>query len=308
MRIFLVGNTGFVGSNLAAQYQFDGLFSSKNIENAYDSNPDLLIYSGVPSQKFIANENPLQDEKIIDCAINNIKRINPKKIVLISTIDIYDNPNNVYEDSDNFNKLEAYGRNRHKLEEWIQEYFCDYLIVRLPGLYGNNIKKNFIYDLINIIPNMIKYEKFAELTHINPILKIYYTKLENGFYKCKILSYKEKQVLSKTFKKLNFTALNFTDSRAKFQFYNLANLWSDISIALEHNLKIINLATEPIGASELYNYIYGKEFKNEISLNIPNYNYKTKYCKIYGGEDGYILKKEVVMSDIKQFVKKMESR
>lgn len=51
----LVGFTGFVGSNLAMSTDFDGLYNSANIEEAYGTNPDLLVYAGVPAQKFIAN-------------------------------------------------------------------------------------------------------------------------------------------------------------------------------------------------------------------------------------------------------------
>lgn len=304
MKIFLVGNTGFVGSNLCKQYQFDGLYASKNVEEAYGKNPDMIVYSAVPAQKFIANQNPLEDEKVIDTAINNIKQINPKKIVLISTIDVYENPFNVDEDANNFQITEAYGRNRRKLEVFVENNFKDYLIVRLPALYGENLKKNFIFDLINVVPSMLKYEKFEELSEKNSILNQYYTKLDNGFYKLNDVSLEEKENLKEVFKKLNFTSLNFTDSRASFQFYNLNRLWDDINIALNNNLKIVNLATPPISASELYKYIYGEDFINELGNKIPKYDYRTKSFDVYKGENGYIAKKEEVLEDIKKYIKK----
>lgn len=304
MKIFLIGNTGFVGSNLSKQYQFDGLYNSKNVKEAYGKNPNVIVYSAVPAQKFLANSNPSQDEEVIKTAISNIKQINPEKIILISTIDVYENPFNVDEDSNQFQTKEAYGKDRHNLEVWVQENFQNYLIVRLPALYGDNIKKNFIYDLINIIPSMLKEEKFNELSKLCNELNKYYTLLDNGFYKLNDITSTEKEVLKTIFKNLNFTALNFTDSRAKFQFYNLANLWKDINIALDNNLRIVNLATEPIEVRELYRYIYNEDFENEVSSNIPNYNYKTKYYEMYNGKDGYIYNKKEVMEDIKNFVKK----
>lgn len=304
MKIFLIGNTGFVGSNLCKQYQFDGLYASKNVEEAYGKNPDMIVYSAVPAQKFIANQNPLEDEKVIDTAINNIKQINPKKIVLISTIDVYENPFNVDEDANNFQITEAYGRNRRKLEVFVENNFKDYLIVRLPALYGENLKKNFIFDLINVVPSMLKYEKFEELSEKNSILNQYYTKLDNGFYKLNDVSLEEKENLKEVFKKLNFTSLNFTDSRASFQFYNLNRLWDDINIALNNNLKIVNLATPPISARELYKYVYGEDFINELGTKIPKYDYRTKSFDVYKGENGYIAKKEEVLEDIKKYIKK----
>lgn len=302
MKKVLVGYTGFVGSNLVEETEFDKLFNSKNISEAYGTNPDLLIYSGVPAQKFIANMNPENDLEIIKNAITNIEKINPKKLVLISTIDVYERPIQVDEDEKLSPSTEAYGRNRLYLEDWVKEHIEDYLIVRLPGLYGKNLKKNFIYDLINIIPSMLKEEKYIELSNINPTIKNYYKKEENGFYKCIDLTNKEKSELKVIFENLNFTALNFTDSRASFQFYNLARLWNDIKTAIENNIKILNLATEPITIKELYKHIYDNDFTNEITNNIPNYNFKTKHSKLFNGKDGYILKKEEILKDIKMFI------
>ena len=302
----LVGYSGFVGSNIASKHQFDGLYDAKNVKESYGTNPDLLVYSGVPAQKFIANQYPDEDFKIIENAIYNIQQINPKKIVLISTIDIYKNPINVDEDSEiELDELQPYGKNRYYLENWVKQNFDDYLIVHLPGLYGKNIKKNFIYDLINIIPSMLKKEKFDELTKKNDFIKDYYEIQENGFYKCKKLSEEEKRQLKDYFNEIGFTALNFTDSRGIYQFYNLQYLWGHIVTALENNIKILNLAVEPIKISDLYQYIYGKSFKNEITENIPHYDYKTKHAEIFNGKDKYIYDKEFILKDIKRFVGEM---
>lgn len=299
---FLVGYTGFVGSNLVIKHNFDGLFNSKNIKKSYGKNPDLLVYSGVPAQKFIANSNPIEDMKIINNAIENIKKINPKKLVLISTIDVYETPFLVDEDNINASN-EPYGKNRLYLEEWVEKNINDYLIIRLPALYGENLKKNFIYDLIHLVPSMLKEDKYLEILKLHPKIKNYYQIQDTGFYKCKKLSSLELLELKELFKNIGFTALNFTDSRSKFQFYNLSNLWHDINLALENNIKKLNIATEPIGVSELYTYIYpNKNFKNEILNNMPNYNFKTKYFKLFGGKNGYIQDKESILKDIKEYV------
>ena len=86
----LVGYTGFVGSNLYRSYKFDKIYNSKNIEESFGTNPDLLVYAGVRAEKYLANNNKEKDYEIILNAEDNIKKINPKKIVLISTIDVSD--------------------------------------------------------------------------------------------------------------------------------------------------------------------------------------------------------------------------
>lgn len=299
----LVGNTGFVGSNLQSTYDFDGLYNSENITEAYGKNPDLLVYSGVPAQKFLANKEPEKDFEIIENAISNIKKINPKEIVLISTIDVYKDPVDVDEDTKiDTENLQPYGYNRYYLEKWVSENIENHLIVHLPGLYGKNIKKNFIYDLIHVIPSMLTYEKYQELLNKENSIENYYVQQGNGFYKVKKLDKSEENILKEYFNNIGFSALNFTDSRGKFQFYNLKYLWKHIQIARKNNIKVLNLATEPVEISEIYEYIKNKKFVNEVANNIPNYNFKTKYAKIFKGKDGYIFNKEFILEDIKRFV------
>lgn len=299
----LVGYTGFVGSNIAAKGEFEGLYNSKSIQSAYNTNPELLVYAGLPAEKFIANKDPEGDMKKIQGAINNIKAINPKKLVLISTIDVYPFPNRVDEDSAiDKTKLLPYGFDRLYLEEFVELNFKDYLIVRLPGLFGKNIKKNFIYDFIHYIPALLKETKYQELSAVSGLIKELYQDRGNGFYKC-IASDEERKVLRKEFEKVSFSALNFTDSRGVFQFYDLSNLWKDITIAVNHGIKKLNIATEPVSISELYEFLTNKSFVNEfLQENIPYYDFRSKYATVFGGKDGYLYEKQMVMNSIKKSV------
>lgn len=299
----LVGHTGFVGSNLKDQTNFDKHFNSSNIEESFGTNPDVLVYSGVRAEKFLANSEPEKDFEVIENAIENIKKINPKKIILISTVDVYPVPVGVDESElIDKEKIQPYGKNRLHLEEWVEANFEDYLIVRLPGLFGKNIKKNFIYDLIHIVPSMLNEKKFLEIAENHDWIKKYYTKQENTFYKLQPISDTEKKELKDKFLSINFSALNFTDSRGIFQFYNLEHLWNDISIALKHNIKKLNLATEPISVNEIYREIYGKDFSNEISPVLPKYDFYSLHGNLFGESQNYIRSKEVILNDIKKFI------
>lgn len=302
----IVGFSGFVGSNLCAQHSFDGRYNSKNIEQAFYTKPDLLVYSGVPAEKFLANKFPEKDLDIIEEAQNNIWKIQPKKLVLISTIDVYKSPCGVDEETKiETEGLQAYGHNRYKLEEWVfdnKDQFDKILIVRLPGLFGQNLKKNFIYDMIHIIPSMLNQQKFDELSKQSKAVEKHYVLQDNGFYKCGDVTKREKELLKKELLSLGFTALNFTDSRASFQFYNLVNLMEHIMIALENGLERINLATTPVRAEEVYEFVTGEVFENIIDRPIPDYDFRTIHSSLLGGRGGYIASKERILSDIKTFV------
>lgn len=301
----IVGHTGFVGSNLLKQHEFDKSFNSKNIADSYFLNPELLVYSGIRAEKFYANSNPIADFRNIENAFNNIIKINPKKIVLISTIDVYDKPIDIYEvDYKILKPTEPYGINRLKLEQLIQENFSDFLIVRLPALYGENIKKNFIFDIINEVPSLLSEIKYMELSNNSEIIKESYLKNDSGFYAIKTeITDNEYKIIKSEFISLGFTALNFTDSRSKFQFYNLNNLWNDILLAINNNIKILNLATEPLTASEIYEYVFERKFENELLKEPFNYDFKTNYYKLFNSsEEGYIKSKREVLIDIKKFI------
>lgn len=305
----IVGYTGFVGNNICSSTDFDGFYNSKNIDKAYGTNPDLLVYSGVKAEKYTANLFPEKDKELIEDAKRNIELINPKQIVLISTIDVLDDVNGKDEDAViNEEALEAYGYNRYQLEKWVIANYKNHLIIRLPALFGENIKKNFIFDLINIVPSKIKKEKMEELSLIENRIKSYYQLNEDGFYYIKQLLNNDKNNLIQLLEKVNFCALSFTDDRSKYQYYNLKKLWKDICVALDNNITLLHLSTEPILSSELYSMVTGKEFVNKCSRIPVNYNYKSKYYKYYGGSDGYLYDKNTILKECVDFIKSKKNR
>lgn len=297
----LVGYTGFVGSNIAKKHDFTYKINTKNKEEAYGKKPDLLVYAGLRAEKFLANNEPEKDMLNIEEAFAQIKKIEPKKLVLISTVDVYKSPVNVDENTPiDEEGLAAYGKNRYRLEEMVREEYPDALIIRLPGLFGENLKKNFIYDYIHVIPSMLKASKYEELAALEASIANSYEEMDNGFYKCRITS----EELKEAFKRVGFSALNFTDSRGIFQFYNLERLWDDICIAIDDDIRLLNVATEPVSVGEIYKILCGEEFINEIANVPPYYNYRSVYAQSFGGRNGYFETKEQVLEEIKEFVLK----
>jgi nucleoside-diphosphate-sugar epimerase len=148
----LIGYTGFVGGNLMGQAQFDARYNSKNVEELAGAELDLLVISGTPAAKWIANREPeadLNNIKRLIAAVTSVKQVG--HVVHISTVDVYPVPAGVNEDSEiDATGHHAYGSNRLYLEGALREYFGDALtIIRLPGLFGPGLKKNAIYDLLN---------------------------------------------------------------------------------------------------------------------------------------------------------------
>ena len=300
----LVGHTGFVGNNLYRYGSFELGVNSGSVREAYGTKPDLCVYAGLRAEKYLANQQPEKDWQMIEQAKENIRMIKPQKLVLISTIDVFKSPLAVYEDSAiDMDGLQPYGYNRRVLENWVRENYPEALIVRLPGLFGEGIKKNFIYDIINVIPFMLSETKMGELSSQEAAIEEYYEIQDNGFWKCRNLNEGEKNALRNILSRVNFSALQFTDSRSEFQFYPLKRLWSDIKIALENKIELLHTATEPISAGEIYKFLYGREFMNETAGVPAKYDYRTRYSGLYRRDGGYIMGKEEVLLEIQNFVK-----
>ncbi len=300
MQSALVGYTGFVGGNLAAHRAFDGLYHSKNIESAFGTKPDLLVYAGLPAAKFLANTDAEGDAAVCRNALENIQKIDPARLVLISTVDVYAQPNGADEHTPaDLGNPAAYGRNRAQLETAVRENYPDALIVRLPGLFGCGLKKNFIYDFLTVTPSMLKSEKYAELSAKSELVKAAYAPANNGFYKLQAPG----EALRAWFAANDFNALSFTDSRASYQFYDLSNLWQDISTALATKLKVLNIATAPVTAAEIYAALtHGSVFCNELSAAPVAYDMRSVYDALYHGENGYLYTKQMVLDALCAYV------
>ena len=164
MKKALIGYTGFVGSNLKDN-TFEGLYNSKNIENIQNKHYNLIICAGVPAEKWRANKKPEKDLKNIRRLIKNLGKVTADEFILISTIDVYPKTINVDEDTlINKKLLNPYGSNRVLLEEFVQKKFNS-TIIRLPGLFGEGLKKNFIFDMVN--------KKNLDKTHQEGIFQYY---------------------------------------------------------------------------------------------------------------------------------------
>lgn len=146
----LVGYTGFVGSNLLRQSHFDDLYHSRNIHEIRGKSYDTLFCAGAPAVKWLANKEPEADLANIKGLIEELNHCETRRVVLISTVDVYKYPIEVDEETRiEIEYLDAYGKHRFLLEQFVQDHFSNVHIVRLPGLFGKGLKKNIIYDFMH---------------------------------------------------------------------------------------------------------------------------------------------------------------
>ena len=298
----LVGSTGFVGGNLMASHPFDAAYHSTDVQNGFGRDNGLVVYAGVPAAMYLANADPAADLAVMAAARENLRRLAPKKVVLISSICVFaDSRGKTEADEPTPEGLAPYGANRLQLERWVREDWPDALIVRLPALYGKGLKKNFLYDLHTITPALLRPDKYRQLAAESELVRIGYEDAGNGFYK---LSGKaDPAALRAWFAAAPFNALAFTDSRSVYQFYDLARLWRDIRTALDADLRVLHLATPPLSAARVYEAFTGKTFTNHLPGAPFDYDLRTRYAALLGGAGEYLCTEPECLTAVCDFLK-----
>ena len=167
----LIGHTGFIGKNLAKCQNFDLHYNSKNIRDIADLEYEEIICCGTPGIKWKANIDPEKDSASIALLKNCLQNVKAKKFTLISTIDVYDNPTGVDENSKKSYNHHPYGKHRSFFEDFIEQKFNSRLL-RLPIVYGPEFKKNYLYDLLNKKNlNNICLDSEVQFYHVNDLLQ-----------------------------------------------------------------------------------------------------------------------------------------
>jgi len=162
----IIGYSGFVGGNISSQQKFDLNFNSSNILDIRGKELELLVIAAPSATKWKANQEPEADWKMISELMDILKEVKADQVIHISTVDVYKSPIGVTEDSLILpDENQPYGKHRFYLEEFIRERFDQHLIARLPGLFGQGLKKNFIFDMLN--------DNCLHLTHKDSVFQFY---------------------------------------------------------------------------------------------------------------------------------------
>ncbi|MCI5043263.1 MAG: sugar nucleotide-binding protein [Aquisalinus sp.] len=309
--IALVGHTGFVGSSLKRQYKgFESTYNSANISDISGKEYDLLVCAAAPATMWLANNDPAQDRQNLLNLVTCLERVKCDRIVLISTIAVLDDFAGQYsEENARFEPTKAYGKHRRELEEKVQSAFAGVHILRLPALFGFGLKKNFIFDLLNPAPAFLKDDKAEELraqmsqADLELFKKAYgyddaiaMLKLDRSVY-CES---DFKELLDGIFQRAGFTAKMFTNSESTFQYYNMNNLWFDISRAVTENLDVVHICSEPLKAGDIHERLMGQSFYNTAPAKHQE-DMRSIHVKLWGGEGQYLYSADSIMADIETF-------
>mgnify|MGYP006916058642 CR=1 FL=1 len=146
----ILGHTGFIGSSIARTLNtlnedYDG-YNSKNIQQLTNKQYDTIYCACVPGVKWYANLHPKQDYENMLEVMSVLETVRCKEFYLVSSQDC----NSTLKENELFTGLPptVYGTHRLYFEWFIEKHFNSY-IIRIGCLFGDGLKKNIIYDLLN---------------------------------------------------------------------------------------------------------------------------------------------------------------
>lgn len=222
-KILITGCCGFVGRNITAflkkkKFIIDGIGHGNWNKKTYKSwgynylinkninfknliklkeNYNYIIHCGGTGlqsksmESFKKNITTLQE--VLEYIIKKNKKI---KLIFISSVAV-NAKKKIIEENLEHNPISNYGLNKQLCENIIKfysnKYQLDSLILRVSSLYGNDLKKQFIYDACNKLRNNKNIftgngDEIRDWLHINDFCNLIYKILIKGFYKFNIMN------------------------------------------------------------------------------------------------------------------------
>lgn len=309
----LIGYSGFVGGQLQRQHSFTSLFNSSNIDQVGAAEFDTVVCAAAPGSMFEANMLPDVDLSKVNALIEHLETIKTKRFVLISSIAVL--ANFAAHDDENTSAFQtklAYGKHRHVLEAFCEDHFDDCLVIRLPALFGEGLRKNFIFDLINPLPTLLTTDKLSALRNdlgsieAELLDKIYSPDPNTGMQKidrAELAKDKNRKSLETAVTELGYSSTHFHNRETTYQYYDMKRLWSDITIAEKENLKILHLAMPPLRAADIHKRLLGFDMP-ETNARLHKEDMYTAYAHLWGRNGPYLDDAETIMSQLKFFYRK----
>lgn len=306
----LIGSTGFVGGHLLRQKGFAHTFDSRTIGRLADQPYETIVCAAAPGSMFEANRDPEADAARVHALIEQLDRAKAERFVLISSIAVLaDFGAGEDEHTARFQSELAYGRHRRELEQFVENRFAAHLIVRLPALFGEGLRKNFIFDLLNPVPSMLTPARLAEIeSALEAPLARFIGDLyaPSGSHGLRVLDRAalgrdaRRRALEEALIAGGFDASQFHNRETTYQYYDLSRLWRDIEVARGADLSHLHCATEPLQAHAIHQLLTGRDMA-QTPARLHREDMHTRHAELWGRTGRYLADAEEVMASLSAF-------
>ena len=161
-KVALIGYTGVIGSKVFEQlqsfkqYEVDG-FNRDNLSELLQQEYDCVICTAPSSEKFKTNIGLVNSAEEIERLVDSIAKVKTKQFVLVSSQSALHSEN-------------RYGQVQNDVCQAVLQNHKNHSIYFMDTLYGGNLKKGFIHDLLHQQWDFVTKEQLEK----NPALQSYY--------------------------------------------------------------------------------------------------------------------------------------
>lgn len=182
LRVTVIGAEGFVGSAFVRFLKCEPSVelrevTRKNYSDFAKQESDVVIEAACNSKKFLAEKDPLQDfELSVLHRLKTLKDFPAEFHLHISSVDVYSDltsPATAKETSEiEIEKSSHYGFNKLLAEQLVRHHAKRWLILRLAGMVGENLRKNPVFDILNDKPLFIHPDSQYQFMSTDAVAKI----------------------------------------------------------------------------------------------------------------------------------------
>lgn len=159
LKVGIIGYNGFVGSAFFEVFSQDKKcqvtgIEKENKEDAKKTEYDILINANGNSSKRLADQDPLKDfEMNVISTLDFVRNFRYKNYMHISTVEVYEDKSSQAATKEDAKidtmRLSNYGFSKYIGELVAKKYAKSWMILRLAGMVGKNMKKGPAYDMLN---------------------------------------------------------------------------------------------------------------------------------------------------------------
>jgi dTDP-4-dehydrorhamnose reductase len=160
MKVGIIGSEGFVGSAFFEVFSEDKKYSVtgidlKNVGSLQGSSFDILINADGNSSKVLASKDPMKDfDMNVRSTLWFLVELKCRSYVHISSVDLYPDVSSMDATAEETpidpQRLTNYGLSKYLGELLAKRHAQSWLILRLAGMVGKNMKKGPAHDILSL--------------------------------------------------------------------------------------------------------------------------------------------------------------
>jgi nucleoside-diphosphate-sugar epimerase len=189
LKVTIIGAEGFVGSAFARFLRTQPVelreVTRRNYAEFAGKESDVVIETACNSKKFLSDKEPLADFDLsVTHRLQTLLDFPAEFHLHISSVDVYSDLTKLETTREDaaidLRESSHYGFNKLLAEQLVRHHAKRWLIFRLAGMLGANLRKNPIFDILNGKPIFIHPDSQYQFMPTDEVARIVWNLFEKG--------------------------------------------------------------------------------------------------------------------------------